>query len=345
MAVAYSLAMRGPMPVLAIAAVAALATACGSGPSSAELDRLRAEAVAADQAAVAAHATEAAAEPGRTLTIGGQLDGPGATLDWAALDALATTHVRTVNPQNPTDRARVIDFRGVLVRDLLDRYRAAPTATELTFVAIDGFRSSVDVAGAREFRVLLAIAADDKPISRASGGPIYLVFPHSESPATVARYPDRYWSFYVTDLIVGTEPARLQVGERSFDAAALAALPAAALDGPVGWKVHWPSTPVHVRGVRVLDVARAAGLALPAGGQLIVRGKASIHHDAADPMVLAIDDLERCGFLLATHWGADDAAITARLGGPIALAVPPTCADRYGDRFWIPFVEALAVAP
>ena len=333
--------MRGSAWTVIVGACAA--GACGQGPSTTELERLRVEAVAANAVEVAAHADEAAAEPGRTLTIAGQLDGPGATLDWAALEAAAGSHVRTVNPQNPTERGRVVDFRGVLVRDLLDRYRAAAAVAEITFVSIDGFRSSVDVAGLRGYRVLLAIAADDRPISRASGGPIFLVFPHTETPATVALYPDRYWSFYVTHLIVGTEPARVQVGERTFDAAALATLPATALDGPVGWKVHWPSTPVHVRGVRVLDLVRAAGVTLPAGGHVIVRGKASIHRDPADPLVLAVDDLERCGFVLATHWGADDAPISARLGGPVALAVPPACADRYGDRFWIPFVEDLAV--
>ena len=333
--------MQG-VPRLAALATLAL-VACARGPSDAELERLHAEAVAANEAEVASHADQVAAEPGRTLTIAGQLDGPGATLDWAAIDAAAQSHVRTVNPQNPTERDRVIDFRGVLVRDLLDRYRAAAGVTEVTFVAIDGFRSTIDLAGLRGFRVLLAIAADDKPISRASGGPIFLVFPHSEAPATVALYPDRYWSFYVTDVIVGTEPARLAVGERGFDAAALAALPSTALDGPVGWKVHWPSTPVHLRGVRVLDVLRAPGVTLPPPGRVIVRRKASIHHDPADPLVLAIDDLDRCGFLLATRWGADDAPISARLGGPIALAVPPACAGTYGDRYWIPYVEALEV--
>ena len=126
--------------------------ACAQAPSSAELERLRAEAAAANAAAMAAHADEAAAEPGRTLTIAGQLGGPGATLDWRALEAAATAHVATVNPQNPTDRARVIDFRGVLVRDLLDRFAAAPDVREVTFVALDGFRSTVEQASLRLFR-------------------------------------------------------------------------------------------------------------------------------------------------------------------------------------------------
>lgn len=342
---AYTAAMArapGARPALAMIVVAALA-GCDRGPAAAELERLRAEAVAANQEKLAAHAGEAAQAPGKSLTVAGQLGRPGTTFDWAALDELATSHVATRNPQNPTDRARVIDFRGVLVRDLLDRFAADPAATEVTFVALDGFRSTIDVDGLRRFRVLLALAADGAPIDRASGGPLYLVFPHSESPETEALYPDRYWSFYVTHMIVGTEAARLRVGERAFDGAALDALPQTTLDGPVAWKVHWPSAAVHVRGVRVIDVLRAAGVTVPAGGRVIVRGKAVVHRDPADPIVLAADDLERCGFLLATRWGADEAPITARLGGPLALAVPPACADGHGDRYWITFVEELVL--
>lgn len=321
---------------------AALA-ACDRGPSAGELEKLRAEAAAANQAKLAEHAADDAKAPGKTLTVTGQIGAPGATFDWAAIETLATTHVPTKNPQNPTDRAKVIDFRGILVRDLLERFAAAPEATEVTFVAIDSFRSTVDVAGAKEFRVMLAVAADDAPIDRNAGGPIYLVFPHSEAPETEALYPDRYWCFYVTHMIVGTEPARLRVGEHVFDGAALDALPQSALDGPVGWKVHWPSSAVHVRGVRVADLLQAAGVTVPAGGRVIVRGKAVVDRDPADPIVLAGADLDRCGFLLATHWGDGDAPISARLGGPIGLAVPPACAAQYGDPTWTTFVEELVV--
>jgi len=330
------LAMRSALAVVVL-------VACGQGPSSGELERLRAEAAAANAVAIAAHSDEAAHEPGRSLTITGQLGTPAATLEWAALDAASTTHVLTVNPQNPTDRTRVIDYRGVLARDLLDRYAASPDAREVTFVALDGFRSTVEQSALRRFRVLLAIAADGAPIDRATGGPIYLVFPHSEAPESIALFPDRFWSFYVTHVVVGTEAARVRVGEHVLDAAALAGLPATSLDGQVAWKVNWPSTPVHLRGVRLTDALHAAGVTVPAGGRVIVRGKAVIHRDPADPIALAAADLERCGFLLVSHWGDDDAPVPARLGGPIALAVPPTCGAQYGDRFWIPFVEELIV--
>ena len=44
---------------------------------------------------------------------------------------IGQTHVQTVNVQNP-DKKTPTDFRGVLVRDLLDRFAADPAATEIT---------------------------------------------------------------------------------------------------------------------------------------------------------------------------------------------------------------------
>ena len=169
-----------------------MAAGCERGPGAAELDRLHAEAVAANQAKLAAHATDDIDGPGRSLTVLGELGRPSAILDWAALERLGQAHVRTKNPQNPTERGRVVDFHGVLVRDLLEQFAAAPAADEVTFVALDGFRSTVPAADLRRYRVLLAIAADGARIERSAGGPIFLVFPHSESPETEALFPDRY---------------------------------------------------------------------------------------------------------------------------------------------------------
>ncbi|MEZ4361314.1 MAG: molybdopterin-dependent oxidoreductase [Kofleriaceae bacterium] len=314
--------------------------ACDKAVPDEELRRLREEALAANQEAVATHTGIRERTSGRTLTLSGQLGKPEARLEWRDLEALATTHVKTINPHNPADRDKRIDYRGVRVSELLDRFEAAPAADELTFVSIDGYRSTLDVAATREFPVTLAIEADGAPIDRWHGGPIYLVFPHSDEPDTL-RYGGRFWSFYVTDLIVGTEPARLRVMTRAFNAMELDALPPAELDSVVAWKVQWPATSVHLVGVRVSEVLRAAGLHPAPNDRVIVRGKSSIHRDPKAPIELAAEDLERCGFLLVTRWGQNAEAVPARLGGPIALAIPPTCADRYGERFWIPFVEEL----
>ena len=336
---------RSPRPRFVAAIAMAALAACDQGPSAAELDRLHAEAVAANQARLAAHATDDADAPGRSLTVLGQLGQPAATLDWPTLDGLAQAHVKTRNPQNPGDRGRVVDFRGVLVRDLLDRFAAAPDADEVTFVALDGFRSTVPTADLRRYRVLLAIAADGSPIDRSSGGPIFLVFPWVESPETESAFPDRFWSFYVTHVVVGTPAPRLVVGGTTLDAARLAALPTVTLDAPVGWKTTWPSGPVHLRGVALTELLAAAGLTVPAGGHLIVRGMAASQRDPQDPITLSADDVATCGAMIATAWGADVAPITARRGGPLALAIPPGCSERLGPKAWVTFVEELAVAP
>ncbi len=315
--------------------------ACRGAPSDAELDRLHAEAVEANQAALAAAQRTAKQEPGFTLTVSGQITKPSATLDWAELQRIGQTHVATINVQNP-DKKTPTDFRGVLVRDLMDRFGADPAATEVTAVAVDAFRATVQAADARAMRMVLAIEADGAPIPPSSGGPIFLVHPHSESAESRERYPDRFWSFYVTNLVIGTEEPRLRVGDQVFDRARIEKLPTAAYDGPVAWKVEWPSGTVHVRGVRVADVLAAAGVALPAGGKIVVRGKAPLHRDPEKPITLAVDDLARCNPLLAMRWGPDEKPITARLGGPIALAVPP-CGEAYGERTWVTFVEELEV--
>jgi len=328
---------------LAGAALTAVAAGCDRGPAPAELDRLHAEAVAANRAALAAHAAQDADAPGRSLTVLGQLGRPSATLDWAALDELAQDHVRTQNPQNPTARGQVVDFRGVLVRDLLDRFAADPAADEVTFVALDGFRSTVPTADLRRYRVLLAIAADGAAIDRSAGGPIFLVFPHDEAPETRTLFPDRFWSFYVSHVVVGTPAPHLVVGGASLDAAALARIPTVTVESAVGWKTQWPSGPVHLRGLALTDVLRAAGATIPPGGRLIVRGLAASQRDPLDPIALSADDVAGCGLMLATAWGADEAPITARRGGPLALAVPPACAERLGERTWMTFVQELVI--
>ena len=62
---------------------------------------------------------------------------------------------------------------------------------------------------------------------------------------------------------------------------------------------------------------------------------------------IASGAVDTCDVLLATRWaettGAEPTLIPARLGGPIVLAIPPRCADRLGDPFWITFVEELVV--
>ncbi len=325
----------------------ALGLGCSSRPSDDKLEQLRLEATAANEAARSAArlATPASGEPGHTLTVSGQITSPGATLTWPDLQRLGQTHVETHNIQNP-DKKTPTDFRGLLVRDVLNQFGAAPEATEATFVAIDGFRATVQIADARAFRMLLSIEADGAPIPRSSGGPIFLVHPISENgPELLARYPDRFWAFYVTHLIVGTEEPRLVIksrsrGEHVLGRAELEKLPREALHVAVSWKVEWPSEAVHLRGVKVVDVLASIGVNLDPDDEIIIRGKAPIHRDPVKPIKIPISELGRCQPLLAMQWGPAEKPITARQGGPLALALP--CGDKYKDS-WVTFVEEIEV--
>lgn len=321
-----------------MALVVALVSACDRGPSEAELDRLRAEANTANEAAAKLFKEDKVT--GFSLTVTGQVTKP-ATLAWAELETLASTHVVTASAQNPT-ASSTTDFEGILVRDLLDRFGAAPDAAEATVVSVDGFRATVKTADARAYRMLLAIRANGAPIPRSSGGPIFLIHPFTESPKTRELYPDRFWAFYVTHLVVGTEAPKLTIQGKSFDRAAIEAMPQASFDGPHGFKVEWTSDSVHLRGVSLVDAIAAAGVPLPPHGTIVIRGKSPIHNDPANPIVFAVDDLSRCKPLLALQIGLEEKPLTARFGGPIVLAFTP-CGDRYGSRHWVTFVEDIEI--
>jgi hypothetical protein len=322
-------------------AAALAAPACKSRPSDAQLEQWRQETIAVNVALKAESGTSTN-EPTWTLAVSGRTtSGTREVLTWKQLDELATAHVKTTNPQNANDLAAIIDFRGVPVSKLIERYGAAAGVDEITFVAHDAFRSTVALHDARMYPILLAIEANGQRISRAGGGPIFLVFPQTDFPSQMKQYIDRYWCFYVTDMIVGTEPVAVRAGARTFDLVALDALPQLTLETKVGYRVHWPDTPVLLHGVRLRDVIAAAGL--PAG-DVIVRGKAPVQRDPEQPLRFAAKDVAGCDLLLVTRWGPDRAAIPARLGGPVTLAVGPGCpAERYGDKYWVTFVEELVV--
>ena len=323
------------------------AAACSDRPSNTELDRELAAARTANDEALARIKAVAPDEPGYALMISGQIRKPGETLGWGELQRIGAAALQTVNPQNP-DRKTPTNFRGVLVRDLLTRFEADPAATEATVVAIDGFRATVQLADARAHDMMLALEADGAPIPKSSGGPIFLVHPWSDSEEMHWKYPDRFWSFYVTNLVIGTEEPRLELvlpgGSKRLDRAALEALPHATADVPVGWKVEWPSEVLHLRGIELSAVLAAAGAKLAPDDEIWIQGKAPIHHDATKKITIKVADLERCKPLLTMQFGADEKPITARLGGPIALAIKP-CGKPYDERLWVTFVETITVLP
>jgi hypothetical protein len=280
------------------------------------------------------------------LTIQGQTKlGQPLPFDWSTLQTLAKTQISTKEPHlHSTSTAA--DFRGVPVAALLNQAGVSAGVNEITFVAFDAFRATLRLEDLQRYPILLALARNGKAIPRSEGGPIYLVLPTSQFPELRQRYDSTAWVFYVTHVILGTEPARLQVGPRALTAADLDKLTPVTLNAPVRYRLFWPNGNVQLQGVKVQDALAAAGVALPANGSVTIKGKAPINHDPQKPFRLSAATLKACDVLLVRRWGPGLQPVPARLGGPLTLAFGPNCAAEVANQQpWMTFVEALEVSP
>lgn len=328
---------------LTLGSIALCLAACSSRPSDAQLEVWREEAIAKN-AQIATAQTSIKEQQEWHLNILGQTkNGKPVKLNWQQLQSLATTHVQTTDPNHPINFKQVFDFRGIPISALLDRFGNTDPNTEITLVAFDAFRSTVNQADIRRYPIALALERNGKVLSRDQGGPLYLIFPQVQYPELAVKYHDQFWAFYVTDLIIGTEPVSLRVGGRELDAAALDRLPQITIETEVNYKIAWPTGKVKLQGVRLRDVLATAGVKLPADSAVVVRGKSPIYRDAKNPVSLPAAAAENCNLLLVTRWGENRQRIPAKMGGPVALAYPKNCGVDMLEKRWVTFVEELEV--
>ncbi|MBX7191996.1 MAG: hypothetical protein K1X94_08060 [Sandaracinaceae bacterium] len=342
---------------LALAAASLGSLACSRGPTDGELDQWLEEARAADREAIAAHGDDD--ERARwTLTIVSP-GGAETELRWPELERMAHTTIDTDLPPEG-DVPRRARFRAVTLHDLLERVGGSAGHRDITLVANDGFRATIEIADVDAYPIGLAVEADGHPIDRASGGPLFTVFPISAEPSLIERYTSSWWVFYVTHVLLDTPPARVRViDERPgrdptphvLDEALLESLPRNQVTMGVGYRTGWPSEPVVLEGVLVRELVQAAGLVLGAGEQVRVMTIAPLTRGELRPTVLTADDVMLRPSMLARRWGAEGTAhdpgallpIPARLGGPLALAVPSDVQSRLGDRVWLTHVTDVVV--
>ncbi|MBD1836254.1 molybdopterin-dependent oxidoreductase [Cyanobacteria bacterium FACHB-472] len=318
--------------------------ACTNQPTDKQLEEWRTEALALNAQMVKAN-TKTSPEEWNLVIEGQVTKGKAMTLSWQQLQGLATNHVKTTDPNAVLNQGEIFDFRGIRVSTLLKKLAIAPDITNITFVCFDGYQATISVKDLLAYPITLAIARNGKPIPRAQGGPIYLVIPHTQFPNLKKKYNELSWAFYVTHMIIGTEPVKLRVGTRELDLAALDKLPQVTILENVGYRMGWPSGEVKLHGVRVRDILAFAGIQLPANGEIVVRGKAPIYHDPSNPVRLAANDLRECDILVATRWGNDKEPIPAKMGGPLTLAFSSEC--QVGTGFsrplnrqrWVTFLE------
>lgn len=338
-------------------ACAGLLASCERGPSSQELDQWLEEAREADREAMARHGDDD--ERARwTLTIVNPI-GEGTELRWRELDRMAGTTVDTDLPPEG-DVHRHASFRVVTLAQLLERADGPRARDEVTLVAYDGFRATIDVADLTAHPIGLAVESDGRPIDRASGGPLFTVFPISETPALLERYSSSWWVFYVTHILVDTPPARVSIVDRrpnrdptphTVYASVLTSLPRNRLTMSVGYRTGWPSEPVVLEGVLVRELLEMRDILLEPGDEIRITTIAPLTRGDSRPTVLSADDVMLRPTMLAMRWAPDGTAhdpestvdIPARLGGPLTLAAPAEVQQRLGDRVWLTHVDEIIV--
>jgi hypothetical protein len=213
---------------LALAPLAIASVCCGActdQPTNNQLERWRTEAIALNAQKVKANVQDSQ-ETEWNLAIGGQIARKEpVNLNWQQLQALATNRVKTTDPNSVLNPEEIFDFRGIPVSTLLKQLAIATDVREVTFVCFDGYQVTIAVKDLLTYPITLAIARNGKPIPRAQGGPIYLIFPYTQYPELKKKYNELSWAFYVSHMIIGTEPVRLRVGKRELDLATLDKLP------------------------------------------------------------------------------------------------------------------------
>ncbi|WP_414578962.1 molybdopterin-dependent oxidoreductase [Anabaena sp. CCY 9402-a] len=318
---------------------------CTYQPSDEQLEVWRQEAIAHNGEIVADNAKNTQETEWNLAIQGETTNGKSVTLNWQQLQDIATTHVKTTDANYVIQPNQVFDFQGVPVSKLLQKFGYQPGVTEVTFIAYNSYQVTVNLEDLIKYPIILAIANNGKPMSRNQGGPIYLVFPQTQYPHMRQQYPQSFWVFYVSNIIVGTEPVRLRVGKQELNLADLETLPQVTISETVGYRSGWPSGKVKLHGVRMRNILDFAKVKLPTAGEVVVQGKRKTHHNNLNPAKLTSADIQNCDILLASKWGDNKQPIPAKMGGPITLAFGSDCQAQTQGWRWVTFVEELVIKP
>lgn len=104
-----------------------------------------------------------------------QLDA--ALFDLAMLEALGLVTITTETPW--TDG--LVEFQGVLMRDVLDLLKASGTAVHAA--ALDDYVVKLPREDFRDYDVILATRVDGEPMRVRQNGPLWIIYPWSDVPA------------------------------------------------------------------------------------------------------------------------------------------------------------------
>jgi DMSO/TMAO reductase YedYZ molybdopterin-dependent catalytic subunit len=321
-------------------ALGALLTSCQPKVSDQQLKTWHQEAVAENDRLTEIQSADLSKN--WKLTVQGQVQAP-LTLTWPQIQASAKGSFASIKPY-PDSPKTPANFRGIAVNGLLDRVGVQAGATEVTIVASDAYYATMPLKDFVSQRGLLAIEEDGKPIRRTDGGPLHLVFDHDDNRQQ-SKAVRNEWVYYVTHLIVGTEPLRLKVGEaKTLNRFDLEKLPRETMTTFVGYKIGWSAEPVKLVGVKLEDVLNSLNIKLPANALVKVHRKAMVPNEAQKTVILSAEMINSCDVMLAYGWGTESQNIPASKGGPLTLAYGKNCtSDVVKNLAWLPFVESITV--
>jgi DMSO/TMAO reductase YedYZ molybdopterin-dependent catalytic subunit len=324
---------------IAIGLLMATLAGCQSQASNEQLDQWHKETIAENIRLTQANTSGLSKD--WKLTIQGEIQKP-ITLDWMRIEKLATTQLITQEPHSNSLKTPVT-FRGISVKDILEKAGVQSGVDEVTIVASDAYYSTMPLKQLNNQQALLATLKEGSLIRRNEGGPLYMVY-YNNPKVNPDATDQQHWVYYVTHLIVGTEPLRLKVGSKSLKRVDLEKLPSHKMTTLVGYKIGWSSEPVQLVGVRIRDILRSQKLTIPKQSILKVRRKSMDDRDPQKSVLLTASLIDRCDVMLAYAFGADAQPIPASKGGPLTLAYGQNCPNDVVKKLaWLPFVESLSI--
>jgi DMSO/TMAO reductase YedYZ molybdopterin-dependent catalytic subunit len=328
-----------PSIVLRTIALLTLLTSCQPKVSDRQLSNWHQEAVTENDRLTQAQSADLSKN--WKLTIEGQVNSP-ITLTWPQIQtqSIGTFSSRKPYPDSPKTPST---FRGIPVKTLLDQANVQTGATEVTIVAADNYYATMPLKEFVSQQGLVAIEENSKPIRRTDGGPLHLVFNHDAKSDSSGVHNE--WVYYVTHLIIGTEPIRLNLnGEKNLTRSDLEQLPSQQITAFVGYKIGWSSEPVKLTGVKLKDILQSQKNEIPTNALLSVHRKAMNSNEPQKTVTFSADLLDSCDVLLAYRWGPNAQNIPASKGGPLALAYGKNCtSDAAKNLAWLPFVESITI--
>ncbi len=123
--------------------------------------------------------------------IGETNSGDNYILDQAAFDELSVE--LTYNDPWMGDG---LNYKGILLRDLIDLVDPSADVTTISLIATDGKAFDIAIADAEQYDIMLTRWVDGALLDESNGGPVKVAYPDDAK----ATYPDEQWAWWVVSV-------------------------------------------------------------------------------------------------------------------------------------------------